>query len=68
MGVRKLHAARGKRVHVRRGDLAVGIETLYIALAQVITKNKDDVWLVRPLEGESSGEKCERGKKAGSHE
>src|SRR5688572_23704743 len=47
MSIRELHPLRRKPVDVRRGDLALRIEALRIAIAEIIRQDDDDIRMLR---------------------
>src|SRR5436305_929970 len=53
MGVGEGHALGGDGLEVRWGDLALGIETVDVAGAEIVGEDVDDV---RPIRGVESGD------------
>ena len=47
MGVREAHSRRGKPVKMGRGDFALGIEAPYVAIAQIVRQNVDNIGPLR---------------------
>ena len=46
MSIGEYHAFLGETIKARCGDLAVGIETVHIAIAKIIAEDEDDVGFV----------------------
>ena len=46
MGVGELHTLSCQPIDVGSRNLRLGIETLRVAIAHIVSKNDDDVWLL----------------------
>src|SRR5262249_20186848 len=70
MGVREGHALGGEAIHVRGRDLAVWIEGLHVAVAEIVGEHEHDVGTVRGACGAvdaGGGERGEEEQGVGSH-